>query len=185
MISRYNPEQNDYVKYIPIEKFKEVNEDLLELKERLEKTPVKIPFMIPNEPDDGIYINSLSDVKLLFEGDEPVNMDAPVNRRYASFLLVAAYFCKNIKIIKYLVEKGSSVHRVDAFGYNAIMSVILNENMEQKTKLEAISYLIDKGCDVNWLTCVGETALTLAISRMEIEIANLLLDRGAVLYKDE
>ncbi len=64
------------------------------------------------------------------------------------------------------------------------MSVILNENMEDDTKLQTIQMLIDEGVDVNWLNIQGETALTLALERIELDIANLLLDSGAVLYKN-
>ena len=70
------------------------------------------------------------------------------------------------------------------YAYNAIMSVILNENMEDDTKLQTIQMLINKGVDVNWLNIKGETALTLALERIELDIANLLLDNGAVLYKN-
>ena len=82
------------------------------------------------------------------------------------------------------IAEGSEVNRTDIFGYNAIMSVILNENMEDDTKLQTIQMLIDKGVDVNWLNIQGETALTLALERIELDIANLLLDNGAVLYKN-
>ena len=44
--------------------------------------------------------------------------------------------------------------------------------------------LIDKGCDVNWINSQGKTALMLALERIEPDIANLLLDNGAVLYKN-
>ena len=64
------------------------------------------------------------------------------------------------------------------------MSIILNENMEDDTKLQTIQMLINKGVDVNWLNIQGETALTLALERIELDIANLLLDNGAVLYKN-
>ena len=64
------------------------------------------------------------------------------------------------------------------------MSVILNENMEDDTKLQTIQMLINKGVDVNWLNIQGETALTLALERIELDIANLLLDNGAVLYRN-
>ena len=64
------------------------------------------------------------------------------------------------------------------------MSVILNENMEDDTKLQTIQMLINKGVDVNWLNIQGETALTLSLERIELDIANLLLDNGAVLYKN-
>lgn len=86
--------------------------------------------------------------------------------------------------LDFLIAEGSEVNRTDIFGYNAIMSVILNENMEDDTKLQTIQMLINKGVDVNWLNIQGETALTLALERIELDIANLLLDNGAVLYKD-
>ncbi len=60
----------------------------------------------------------------------------------------------------------------------------MNENMEDDTKLQTIQMLINKGVDVNWLNIQGETALTLALERIELDIANLLLDNGAVLYKN-
>lgn len=56
--------------------------------------------------------------------------------------------------------------------------------MDDKTKLEVIQMLIDQGCDVNWINMQNETALIIALERVEIDIANLLLDNGAVLYKD-
>lgn len=63
------------------------------------------------------------------------------------------------------------------------MSVILNENMDAETKLAVLRMLIDKGCDVNWINCQGKTALMLTLERIEPDIANFLLDNGAVLYK--
>ena len=86
--------------------------------------------------------------------------------------------------LDFLIAEGSEVNRTDIFGYNAIMSVILNENMEDDVKLQTIQMLINKGVDVNWLNIQGETALTLALERIELDIANLLLDNGAVLYKN-
>ena len=73
---------------------------------------------------------------------------------------------------------------VGIFGFNAIMSVILNENMDDETKLTVLQMLIDNGCDVNWINCQGKTALMLALERIEPDIANLLLDNGAILYKN-
>lgn len=66
----------------------------------------------------------------------------------------------------------------------AFADVILNENMTDDLKLNVIQMLIDKGCDVNWLNYQRETALLIALERIEIDIANLLLDNGAVIYKE-
>ena len=98
--------------------------------------------------------------------------------------MVACYFCSEKEPLDFLIAEGSEVNRTDIFGYNAIMSVILNENMEDDTKLQTIQMLINKGVDVNWLNIQGETALTLALERIELDIANLLLDNGAVLYRN-
>ena len=64
------------------------------------------------------------------------------------------------------------------------MSVILNENMADDLKLNVIQMLIDKGCDVNWLNYQRETALLIALERIEIDIVNLLLDNGALIYQE-
>ena len=56
--------------------------------------------------------------------------------------------------------------------------------MTDDLKLNVIQMLIDKGCDVNWLNYQRETALLIALERIEIDIANLLLDNGTVIYKE-
>ncbi|MBQ7284927.1 MAG: hypothetical protein IJW72_01560, partial [Alphaproteobacteria bacterium] len=53
----------------------------------------------------------------------------------------------------------------------ASVRVILNENMTNEQKLYVIQMLIDKGCDVNWLNYQRETALLIALERIEIDIA--------------
>ena len=90
-------------------------------------------------------------------------------------------FCSDKEPLEFLIEQDIEINRTDIFGYNAIMSVILNENMDNETKSTVLQMLIDKGCDVN---CQGKTALMLALERIEPDIANLLLDNGAVLYKN-
>lgn len=87
-------------------------------------------------------------------------------------------------ILGYLLAQGSEINRTDIFGFNAIMSVIFNENMDDETKSIVLQILIDKGCDVNWINCQGKTALMLALERIEPDIANLLLNNGAVIYKE-
>ena len=66
-------------------------------------------------------------------------------------------------------------------GYNAVMLVIRNGNMDIDTKLEVIQMLIDRGIDINWVNCHAETALNIALSRIEPRIAKLLMDNGCVL----
>ena len=97
---------------------------------------------------------------------------------------MACYFCSDKEPLEYLLAQGSEINRTDIFGFNAIMSVIFNENMDDETKSIVLQILIDKGCDVNWINCQGKTALMLALERIEPDIANLLLNNGAVIYKE-
>ena len=134
----------------------------------------KLPF--DDEQAEVIDINNLAEIEPYF-ADKNINMDAPVNNRMASFLLVAAYFCKNIEVIKFLVKRGSSINKTDVFGFNAVMSVVLNENMEVDTKIKTIEFLADNGCDINWMTCLGETALTMALQH-HLSLRTLDLDHS-------
>lgn len=177
----YNPEDKTYSKFITIEEMAEVQEKIKQIEERLKNTPVNPPYNF--ESEGNIDINSVSELKKLIKSNN-FNLNASINRRRASLFLVACYFCMEKEPLDFLIAEGSEVNRTDIFGYNAIMSVILNENMEDDTKLQTIQMLIDKGVDVNWLNIQGETALTLALERIELDIANLLLDNGAVLYKN-
>ena len=177
----YNPEDKTYSKFITIEEMAEVQEKIKQIEERLKNTPVNPPYNF--ESEGNIDINSVSELKKLIRTDN-FNLNASINRRRASLFLVACYFCMEKEPLDFLIAEGSEVNRTDIFGYNAIMSVILNENMEDDIKLQTIQMLINKGVDVNWLNIQGETALTLALERIELDIANLLLDNGAVLYKN-
>ena len=132
---------------------------------------------------DELDIDDVNALKELLK-TENFNINMPINHRRASLFLVACYFCSDKEPMEYLLTQGSEINRTDIFGYNAIMSVILNENMDGETKLDVLQMLIDKGCDVNWINCQGKTALMLALERIEPDIANLLLDNGAVLYKN-
>ena len=189
----YNPEDKTYSKFITIEEMAEVQEKIKQIEERLKNTPVNPPYNF--ESEGNIDINSVSELKKLIKSNNfnlnasinksnNFNLNASINRRRASLFLVACYFCMEKEPLDFLIAEGSEVNRTDIFGYNAIMSVILNENMEDDTKLQTIQMLINKGVDVNWLNIQGETALTLALERIELDIANLLLDNGAVLYKN-
>lgn len=177
----YNPENKTYSKLIPIEELEGMKEKMRAIEERLKNTPINPPYTYETEAE--LDINDIEALKKFLE-TEKFNINMAINRRRASLFLVACYFTNNKDVLEFLIERGSEINRTDIFGYNAIMSVVLNENMNEQTKLETIQMLINKGCDVNWLNYQCETALTLALERVEIDIANLLLDNGAFLYRN-
>ena len=177
----FNPENQTYSKLIHIDEFPEMQKKMEQIAERVKNAPV---FPVTNyESEAELCIDCVDEIQKMIE-TENFQINTPINRRRATLFLVACYFCSTIEPIKYLLEQGSEINRTDIFGYNAIMSVILNENMTDEQKLDVIQLLIDKGCDVNWLNYQRETALLIALERIEIDIANLLLDNGAVIYKE-
>lgn len=181
MVTFYDPENKRYSRLVPIWEAQEMKEKTERLEERLKNTPVNPEPTCTSEEE--LCIDDIDELKKLVEGKN-FSINMPVNRRRATLFLTACYFCSEKEPLEFLIEKGSDVNRTDIFGYNAIMSVILNENMPDEVKLEVIQMLIDKGADVNWLNIQGETALLLALQRVDVDIANLLLDNGAFLYKD-
>lgn len=158
------------------------------MQEKIKKLEARLQNMPVNPIDQAEYtdeldIDDVTSLKKLLKAKN-FNIDMPINRRRASLFLVACYFCSNKEPLEYLLAQNCEINRTDIFGFNAIMSVIFNENMDDETKLAVLQMLIDKGCDVNWINCQGKTALMLALERIEPDIANLLLDNGAVLYKN-
>lgn len=178
MTTNYNSENPIYSKFIPISEFEEMKEKMKLLEERIKNIPDNPQPTY--ETEDELNIDDVNSLKKLLK-TENFNINMPINRRRASLFLVACYFCSDKEPLEYLLTQGSEINRTDIFGYNAIMSVILNENMDDETKLTVLQMLIDKGCDVNWINCQGKTALMLALERIEADIANLLLDNDAVL----
>lgn len=181
MTTNYAPEKLIHSKFIPISEFEEMKEKMKLLEERIKNTPVNPQFTY--ETEEELDIDDVNALKELLK-TENFNINMPINRRRASLFLVACYFCSSKELLEFLIEQGCAINRTDIFGYNAIMSVILNENMDDETKLAVLQMLIDKGCDVNWINCQGKTALMLALERIEPDITNLLLDNSAVLYKN-
>lgn len=180
MTTNYIPENPIYSKFIPISEFEEIKEKMKLLEERIKNIPDNPQPTY--ETEEELDIDDVNSLKKLLK-TENFNINMPINRRRASLFLIACYFCSDKEPLEYLLTQGCEINRTDIFGYNAIMSVILNENMDDETKLTVLQMLIDKGCDVNWINCQGKNALMLALERIEPDIANLLLDNGAVLYK--
>ena len=177
----YNPENECYSRFIPIDQVAKMQEKIKKLEARLQNMPVNP--IDQAECTDELDIDDVNALKELLK-TENFNINMPINRRHASLFLLACYFCSDKEPLEYLLAQSSEINRTDIFGFNAIMSVILNENMDDETKLIVLQMLIDKGCDVNWINSQGKTALMLALERIEPDIANLLLDNGAVLYKN-
>ena len=62
-------------------------------------------------------------------------------------------------------------------------AAFLMKFMPTEEKLKAVQLLIDHGIDVNWLNSRFETPLMMALNQIEIEVAELLIDNGGIVYQ--
>lgn len=72
------------------------------------------------------------------------------------------------------------MNRTDLLNENALMLLIRNENMPLSAKLNIMEFLINQGIDINWVNHYGETALCIALYEHQTEIAELLINHGAM-----
>jgi ankyrin repeat protein len=99
-----------------------------------------------------------------------------------TILLLSCGMSGDTEGIEFLINKGAEINRNDLLGENALMYIIQNQNMPTDIKLKAVQLLIDHGIDVNWVNSRFETPLMMALNQIEIEVAELLIDNGGVVY---
>ena len=88
--------------------------------------------------------------------------------------LSGAIFEKQYEAAKKLIKAGADIDRILFEGYNILMFAIDEEHPK-----EAVNLLIEGGADPNMMSDFGWTPLLLAAIKGEIEIARLLLAKGA------
>ena len=165
--------------YISVDEVVRVKTLMDELRDRIQFVDF---FDLPKYDTPEVLIDSdINTIKCIVDNHPEFNLETPINPARESIFLVCCEDGTDIEGIKYLIEKGVEINRTNFAGYNALMLIIRNENMELKDKLELIKILIEKKIDINWTDIYGETPLCVAISRAEKEIAELLIENGGVM----
>ena len=178
----YNIESDTYTKIIRKEDIQTEIEKMMGVIKRLDQTPYldefPILFFEDLDWDDSYCIDYFMEIN-------NISPSMSYNRFGECVFLTACFFSSKKEIIKWLVEfKGAEVNKTNILGKNALIHLITNESMSLEDKLDTIQYLIDFGADVNQMNINNKTALSTAMEMMESEIANLLLDNGALLFKN-
>ena len=172
-------ETDTFNRYIPLSEAAAVFQLLNELQDQIKKKPLsELPYY---EMEGDICIDDVDTIKAYMEEHPDFFIDAPLFINRTTLLLIACEDGTNADVIEFLLNNNAEINRCNILGYNAVMLVIRNENMDIDTKLEVIQMLIDRGIDINWVNCYAETALNIALSRIEPRIAKLLMDNGCVL----
>lgn len=178
----FNPENQTYSKLIHIDEFPEMQKKMKQISSRVEYKPFdEIPDKNQLE-DYHVTIDDANSLEKMFTDNPSFRLESPMDIMRRTILLISCGMSEDTEGIEYLINKGAEINRNDLFGENALMYVIQNQNMPTEEKLKAVQLLIDHGIDVNWANSHCETALMMALNQIEIEVAELLIDNGGVVY---
>lgn len=183
MLKTYDKQNNTYTRYIHISEIEAALEKMKKISSRVQyKSIDDIPE--GNQVEDyHLTIDDAKSLEKMFADNPDFKLESPMDTIRRSILLVACGMSEDTEGIEYLINKGAEINRNDVLGENALMYVIQNSNMPTEEKLKAVQLLIDHGIDVNWLNSRFETPLMMALNQIEIEVAELLIDNGGIVYQ--
>ena len=183
MFKTYNKENNSYTRYIHTSEIEAALEKMKKISSRVQyKSFDDIPD--GNQVEDyHLVIDDAKSLEKMFADNPDFKLESPMDTMRRTIFLVACGMSEDTEGIEYLINKGAEINRNDVLGENALMYVIQNPNMPTEEKLKAVQLLIDHGIDVNWINTRFETPLMMALNQIEIEVADLLIDNGGVVYK--
>ena len=183
MIKKYNKIDNSYTRYIHISEIEAALEKMKKISSRVQyKSIDDIPD--GNQVEDyHLTIDDAKSLEKMFTDNPTFKLESPMDTMRRTIFLVACGMSEDTEGIEYLMNRGAEINRNDLLGENALMYVIQNQNMPTEEKLKAVQLLIDHGIDVNWINTRFETPLMMALNQIEIEVADLLIDNGGIVYK--
>lgn len=183
MLKTYDKQNNTYTRYIHISEIESALEKMKKISSRVQyKSIDDIPD--GNQVEDyHLTIDDAKSLENMFANNPTFKLESPMDTMRRTIFLVACGMSEDTEGIEYLINKGAEINRNDLLGENALMYVIQNSNMPTEEKLKAVQLLIDHGIDVNWINTRFETPLMMALNQIEIEVADLLIDNGGIVYK--
>ena len=179
----YNKQTNTYSRYIHKSEIEATLEKMKAISSRVQYKSIDDLPEGKQLEDFHLIIDDATSLEKLFAEIPSFKLEQPVDGLRRTLFLIACGMSEDTEGIEYLINKGAEVNRNDLLGENAIMYVIQNLNMPTEEKLKAVQLLIDHGIDVNWLNSRFETPLMMALNQIEIEVAELLIDNGGIVYQ--
>ena len=179
----YNKQTNTYSRYIHKSEIEATLEKMKAISSRVQYKSIDDLPEGKQLEDFHLIIDDTSSLEKLFAEIPSFKLEQPVDGLRRTLFLVACGMSEDTEGIEYLINKGAEVNRNDLLGENAIMYVIQNPNMTTDMKIKTIKLLIDKGVDINWINTRFETPLMMALNQIEIEIAEFLIDNGAIVFR--
>ena len=183
MLKTYDKQNNTYTRYIHISEIEAALEKMKKISSRVQyKSIDDIPD--GNQVEDyHLTIDDAKSLEKMFADNPDFKLESPMDTMRRTILLIACGMSEDTEGIEYLINKGAEINRNDVLGENALMYIIQNPNMPTEEKLKAVQLLIDHGIDVNWINTRFETPLMMSLNQIEIEVAELLIENGGIVYK--
>lgn len=179
----YNKQTNTYSRYIHKSEIEATLEKMKAISSRVQYKSIDDLPEGKQLEDFHLIIDDATSLEKLFAEIPSFKLEQPVDGLRRTLFLIACGMSEDTEGIEYLINKGAEINRNDLMGENALMYIIQNPNMPTEEKLKAVQLLIDHGIDVNWLNSRFETPLMMALNQIEIEVAELLIDNGGIVYQ--
>lgn len=183
MIKSYENETNTCRRYIPISEVETTLEAIKKLKDRIEYRDFGAISGIDNPEEYNLIVDDAKSLEQFITNELKFKLERPLDVLRRTLFLLVCGKSEDTEGIEYLIKQGAEINRCDLLGENALMYVIQNEIMPTDMKLKAVQLLLDNGIDINWVNTRFATPLMLALNCLELEVANLLIANGGVIYK--
>lgn len=182
MLKTYDKQNNTYTRYIHISEIEAALEKMKQISSRVQYKSIDDIPEGNQVKDYHLTIDDAKSLEKMFADNPDFKLESPMDTMRRTILLIACGMSEDTEGIEYLINKGAEINRNDVLGENALMYIIQNPNMPTEEKLKAVQLLIDHGIDVNWINTRFETPLMMALNQIEIEVADLLIENGGVVY---
>lgn len=101
------------------------------------------------------------------------------SERGGSTLLHSASYGGHVETVKFLLDKGASVHKVSMFNRTPLHSACDSMESTMQKRMEIVKLLIERGIDLDAVDDEKKTAMHCALENAYLEIGILLIDHGA------
>ncbi|XP_053664826.1 uncharacterized protein LOC128713976 [Anopheles marshallii] len=111
-----------------------------------------------------------------------VDIEVEDDYKYTPLIGMLSYMEEpNMDVVERLLKKGANVNVINQWGRNALLSIVFHFKSAQWNghTLKTVEMLLDYGAEINLQDTEGNTSLHQAFSDMHLELAELLIARGA------
>jgi len=93
--------------------------------------------------------------------------------------------CQETELIKEVfLQKDIDINQKNCYGWTALIFTIYNDFIDSVDSVDLVKFFIKNGADVNVVSTLNETPLSIALQEKKFDIAKVLIENGADLHQD-